>query len=268
MKKQFILVLALLVTLIASPASADSNVITKQVVSKYIYEAMVRWVPLANHIQREHNGKYIRDERGLFITEPEAEVRARYEATASDIVDVAFDDNNPALFRGEDGRLKTALQLAAIASFEGGFQKFVEDGDCNKPGFKIDGAGGCDGGAAFSNWQIHIWGGGYLIKDNELTQVQYARDYAKDHPDEIIKGDNLISDHRLAAQVAYYLIRYSLRNYHTLCSYTGESCDGNHRLATQRSDRAISYLRAHPFVPPASDELAVETIGLYAPDHI
>lgn len=240
-----------------SNTNVSNNTVIKQVATKYIYTAMVAWKPLNGHIVRKHDGHYEHDSRGLFITQNEAEVRARYETTAKQIVDVAYDDAITPLFTGDQGRLKTALQLAAIASFEGGFQKFVEDGDCNKPGFHSDGSGDCDGGGAFSNWQIHIWGGGYVIKDGDLTQVHYLpKDYLKDHPDTVvIKGMDLVDDPRIAALVAYYLVRYSTRNYHSLCQYTGENCEGTHPLATARSGRAVSYLRDHPFVMPSTEQI-------------
>jgi hypothetical protein len=222
---------------------------TKFEAEKYILAAMIQWQPLSGHVIRKPDGAYEVDAHGFFVKEDPEEVHERYQLTASQIVDVAFDLSLPALFKGPSGRIKTALQLAAIGSLEGGFHKFVEDGDCNKPGFKSDKAGDCDGGGAFSNWQIHIWGGGYVIKDGELTQLSYLpKDYAKDHPTDVIHGVDLVKNRRLAALIAYYLVRYSTHNFHSLCQYAGEPCDGPHPLATQRAERAVNYFRDRPFI--------------------
>jgi hypothetical protein len=222
----------------------------KKFALKYVLLAMLSWVPLSSQIVRNADGTYPKTKDGYFIVEDKDEAMARYEMIAGQIIDVAFDEDLKPLFNGSLGRLKTALLLASIGSFEGGFHKFVVDGDCNKPGWKSDKGGTCDGGAAFSTWQIHISGGGYLIKDGELTQVQYERQYAKDNPEEVIDGALLIRDPSVAARLAYFIVHYSTKNFHGLCAYTGENCvTGHHPLALAREGRAVDYLRNHPFDP-------------------
>lgn len=219
----------------------------------YILAAMTSWVPLRNQYDRAHDGKWLHDDHGLYVQESEDKARSRYEQTAREIVSVAYDELNAPLFKGEDGRLKTALVLASIASFEGGYHEWVENGDCNTPEWKKNHPHECDGGIAFTNWQIHMYG--YVVKDGELTQSQYLRnslnsddrDWMTSHEGEIIRGADVIRDHRLAAQLAYYIVRYSTRNFKSLCGYTGEACDGRHDKATLRMDRAVQYLRSHPF---------------------
>ncbi len=233
--------------------------LSEQLVS-YILSAMMSWVPLGNQYERAPDGKWLHNEKGYYVQEDQTAALARYKVSAEAMVRVALDPSNIPLFkvRGTpdtiEGRVKTALQLASIASFEGGFHKWVEDGDCNTPEFHKNHPHECDGGAAFTNWQIHLYR--YLIKDGELVQSQYLeqsgkqedRDYVKVHKDGIITGPQLIADPHLAAQVAYYLVRYSTRNFSSLCSYTGEDCLGTHPLATLRSGRAVDYYRKHPFV--------------------
>jgi hypothetical protein len=228
-------------------------------VTSYILTAMLSWVPLRNQIERTHDGHWVHDAHGYYVTEDADEARARYERIASDITSVAFDEKNPPLFKGQDGRLKTAFALASIASFEGGYHKWVENGDCNSPEFQAQQKDRprreCDGGAAWSNFQIHMYN--YVIKDGELTQAQYLenslaaedREWMRAHKDEIIRGKDLAADPKLAVQIAYYLVRYSTRNFKTLCSYTGEDCDGRQPKARERLDRAINYLKTHPFTP-------------------
>ena len=235
--------------------------LSEQLVS-YILSAMLSWVPIGNHFERTHDGKWLHDAHGYYVKEDADEALARYKVTAQSIVDVALDESNLPLFRGPhgepeslSGRVKTALQIAGIGSFEGGFQKFVESGDCNTPAFKANHPKECDGGAAWTNFQIHLYR--YIIKGGEMYQSQYleqssdkdVREWFKAHKDEVITGKQLIDDPKLAAQVAYYIIRWSLHgNSGSLCGYTGEGCNGAHPLADQRSGRVHTYYRAHPFV--------------------
>lgn len=205
---------------------------------QYVFVAILAWVPVRNLTP---------------YGESESDARARLHAVAEDIVTVAMDAAEPATFTGTDGRIKTALLQASIASLEAGFQKFVEDGTCNTPGYVPDRRGNCDGGHAFSLWQIHVFGGGYLLLEDGLLQTtQFARGYASAHPDEVVRGQNLIADRKIAARVAQRLERSSLKNYHSLCAFTGEPCgDGEHPKALARFDRAKDYFAKHPYVPAA-----------------
>jgi hypothetical protein len=227
--------------------------LSEQLVS-YILSAMLSWIPLGNQYERAHDGKWLHDAHGYYVKEDADEALARYKVTAQSIVDVALDPANPPLFRGTAGREKTALQLGSIGSFEGGFHKFVENGDCNTPAFHALHEKECDGGAAWTNFQIHLYR--YIIRDGEMYQAQYLeqslnkddREWIKEHKDEIITGPQLVANPKLAAQVAYYIIRWSLRRNNTLCGYTGEDCNGPHPLALQRADRAHTYYHNRPFI--------------------
>jgi hypothetical protein len=252
-------------------------VVIKKLVAKYIYAAMVSWVPLTNQYERDHVGHWLHTPTGLYVQENQEEAQARYEAIAEDVVDVAFDDANPPIFSGDDGRLKTALQLAGIASYEGHFWKWVADGDCNSPEFQASERAkaaqdphyhpACDGGHAYSNFQIHLYN--FVIKDGELFQAQWLeqsskeeeREWIKTHKDSIITGKMLIADSRLAAQISYYLVRGSIKRTHSLCEYTGESCTtGHHPLAIQRTSRPMDYLRAHPFTMPTEAQIQLASV--------
>jgi len=249
MKKQVVLLIAFSVFFFSSFAQATPSAIYKKAASEYILGAMLRWVPLLN--QTVHG-------------ETEDEARARYQATADNIVDIVLDENEPTVFRGgDDGRLKSALEIASIASFEGGFQKFVDDGTCNQKDYKADGRGGCDGHTAFTVWQIHIFGNGYIIQGDDITTKMYAPQYAAEHPDEVLTGKSLIEDRRTAVRVALRLIRKTYQDNHSLCGYTGEPCCDTHinqetlkevschPKADLRHDRAKNYFRQHPFTAPA-----------------
>lgn len=235
-------------------------ILIKKFVVGYILSAMISWVPLTNQYLRDASGHWQRTTMG-FVQEDQTQARARYEAIARDIVDVSFDDNNTPLFKGADGRAKTALLSAAIGSLEGGYHKWVDDGTCNTAAFQAvaqaQHRNECDGGAAFSIWQIHIEAG-YIFKDDELTQTRFLpKSYVSAHTDDLITKARIVADRHVAALMAYYLMRYSLHNYHSLCSYTGESCTGRHPLADVRLGRAEAYLRTHPFTMPSPEQLAL-----------
>lgn len=177
---------------------------------------------------------------------------ARLTKISEDIVAVALDENEPAVFAGDTGRFKTALLHAAIASKENSYQRFVDEGLCNKRGYVPDRRGGCDGGHAFSLWSIHVFGGGYILQpDGTLATVESAPQTAHDHPELIVQGAQLLADRKTAIRVAQRIERQSLRQYHSLCAYSGEPCaSGHHPKADARLERAQQYWAEHPFPTP------------------
>lgn len=238
--------------------------ILKKLVAKYVYAAMVAWVPLTSHYERDKAGHFLHNEKGYFVQEDQAEVQQRYEDTASDIAEVTL--GLPPLFTtGDNERQKTSLLLGAVASFEGGFNKWVDDGTCNTKEFqdraKKQDRPECDGGSAWTIWQLHMYE--YIFKDGEMVQARWLRlsskkedrDWIKEHESEIITGPQLIADRKLAVKVAYFVMKDTLRAHQSLCGYSGESCSGAHPLATLRFDRAKDYNHNHPFVLPSGDQL-------------
>ena len=76
----------------------------------YLVVAMTAWVPPAQHVEGR--------DKAL----------ERYESIAKDIATVAMDEANDPLFAGGDGRQKTALLMASIASFESYYRADVDSG--------------------------------------------------------------------------------------------------------------------------------------------
>lgn len=227
---------------VAASRPMTTTILTSSVAS-YIKAAMIAWVPLARHVA---------------FGETLPEIDARYARVAEDITIVASDPAEPAVFpHGPNGNVKMALELAAIASFEGGFQTVVENGTCNRPDYKADGRGSCDNKHAFSDWQIHAndfaGGGLILLEDGGITAPRWAPERAAAHPEEIWTGARLIADPRGAARVALHLVRQSYKQFGSLCAFTGETtdptrqCIGPHPKADNRHERAIAYLRQHPY---------------------
>ena len=76
-----------------------------ELVTTWLVGAMIAWVPPLHDADR-----------------------VRYESIARDMVAVAYDDQEAPLFAGADGRAKTALLMASIASFESQYRADVDDG--------------------------------------------------------------------------------------------------------------------------------------------
>lgn len=192
-----------------------------------VLSAMLAWVPLD---QQAANG------------ESETDAQARYASIAHDISSAVLSEDP--LF---GSHLKTALELASIASFESGFQRVVDNGTCNLPSHKADARGSCDSKQAFTLWQIHAnTGGGLMLLNSGVTSKQYDRERAAQHPEEVWTGDRLVHDRRAAAILALHLVRASYSSAHSLCHFSGESCaSGAHPKADARHARAVEYLRTH-----------------------
>lgn len=210
--------------------------INKTALAAYILHAMMTWVPPSQQPGGE-------------------DVEARYRSIAADIADVAADPSEPGLFAAPSGlseslqlevqQVMNATQLAAIASYESGYARFVDLGQCNDPTYKADGRGGCDGRAAWSIWQIHTMGG-LVLTDKEFVGRWYAKDLSH-----VINGPDLIRDRKLAARIALHILRYSMNHTHSLCQYTGETTDGvcwsRTPLADARRFRAADWVTKHPW---------------------
>jgi hypothetical protein len=99
---------------------------------QYVLAAMLAWVPPS--------------QQGPAEAGPVAQ--ARYERIAQDIASVALDPNVDPLFDGDDGRARTAILLASIASHESMFSRAVDEGVVRG-----------DHGVAWGLWQVHCYRG-------------------------------------------------------------------------------------------------------------
>jgi len=210
----------------------------------YILTAMLAWCPV----------------QSFFVPYGESvdEAKARMHQIAEGLVTVAMDASEPPTFAGIDGRIKTALLNAAIGSMETSFQRFVDEGKCNERGYHADRRGNCDGGHAFSFWQLHVYGNGYiLLDDGTLSSRDALPRVAAEHPEIVITGPRMIADRESAIRVAQRLERMSMRNYGSLCAFSGEPCMGSHPKASARLERAQAYWRAHPFTGAIPEPVSV-----------
>jgi hypothetical protein len=152
------------------------------------------------------------------ITKTTAE-QSRYEAIARDFAAVAFDANEKPVFDGEDGRAKTALLMAAIASYESGYRADVDDGRTRG-----------DHGNSWCLMQVRVIG---------KTRDGYT-------------GEDLVKDRTKCLRVALRLMRESFawckeRSIEDrLAGYTVGTCKENEPLARNRFYRAKNYWKDHP----------------------
>jgi len=184
------------------------------------------------------------------------------ESIAHDIVRVALDPGEPAVFPDDESRVKTATLLASVESHEGHGMAYVDRGVCNDPqehGNPLLKNGGCDGGKAFSLFQIHpgpgivlFDNGGYGFRRTEVRQGVTARgeraplrgSLSSFQTRRVIDGSALVADRELAARTAIHMLRASLRRDGTLCEYSGEMkpCP----KAVARLKLAEEWVREHP----------------------
>jgi hypothetical protein len=122
-----------------------------EMLSNYIFAAMVSWVPVSDHAYYEKQEETI----------------ARYHDIANTIAEVALDPTREPMFAGDDDEIKTALLLASIASSESFFRKSVDD--C-----KVSG----DNNLAWGLWQTHA--SKKLVCSNRKAAAIVALDMAKD----------------------------------------------------------------------------------------
>jgi hypothetical protein len=230
---------------------------TKAALVAYVLKAMMSWSPVSQHTPAEK----------------QEDAEARYKSIAEDIAEVAMDPIEsvaPVDLRSVDGRVlvqssdaKNAILVAAVASLETNFAKFVDDGTCNQPGYKPDARGSCDGRNAWTMWQLHTMGG-IVIRGDEIVGRAYATPEELANPSLLWTGPKLVADRKGAARVALHEMRYSMRRTKTLCLYAGETdrehpgscrvvCSGSPEkcvvaipLATARLSRAVSYLAQNP----------------------
>ena len=127
-----------------------------------------------------------------------------------------------------------ATLLATLAYMESGFAAFVDDGRCNDPAWRksaegraIMGGQSCDGGNAYSIWQIHP-----II---DKTSPLYAT-----------CSKQAISTRPGAAKCAVEIARASMEATSSLQNYTGEWGD-EHPKADKRLDMANRAIARHPF---------------------
>jgi hypothetical protein len=172
----------------------------------YLLQAMTAWVPPSTH--------------------PEGAEKAlvRYEAIARDIATLSLDEAQNPLFAGSDGREKTALLLASIASFESYFRADVDEGRARG-----------DKGASYCVMQVRVGEG-------KTPEGWTGRELIASRSKCLMAGLNRIRE-------SFSLCK-SMPQVFRLSGYTSGHC-GQEPKAEARMNRATRWLAAHPL--PARD---------------
>jgi len=176
-----------------------------------------------------------------YLESQRVDIEQREQGVCSDIVSVFHDpvDPEPPIYETPE---QDVLQFAWLARLEGGMSPYVDDGRCNDPTWRrahkklIDsGVAGCDGGKAYSQWQIHTDGGIYLVPGGGYIAWPYAPKGST-----YLHGRDLIADRKVAARAAIHIVRQSLADRGNLTGYTGERGE-RHPLADTRTNTPKAY---------------------------
>jgi hypothetical protein len=255
--------------LLAPVLPALSSTVTPQPRAERVFAAkdlLQQDAPLEEQSRFKNLEMYIAS--ALHEWEPSSHLQ---EAVAHDIVRVALDPGEEALFPDDVNRAKTATLLASVEDHEGHGWAYVDRGVCNDPK-QIDNPllknGNCDGGSAVSLFQIHP-GRGIVLFSNGLYGYKSIEDprksaHQQDTPaappagpagalsspsspqTQVITAAEL-HDRLVAAKVALHMLRASLRRDGTLCEYSGEVklCP----KARKRLEFAEKWSASHAFAP-------------------
>ena len=149
----------------------------------------------------------------------------RRESIARDIASVAFAE--PRAFEDDADGHRTALLLVSLAHHETFWATWADDGSCNDPAWRAEHplllrSGDCDGGHAWSMWQVHVL--------NDAVEL----------------GRALVRDRRAAIRAALAVARASLQSGRGLCGYLGEAYPKCPR-AQVRWDSVIAWQAQFPY---------------------
>jgi hypothetical protein len=127
------------------------------------------------------------------------------------IATVALDENEPPILGGDNGRERTALYMLSQAVQESHLVRYVDEGQCNDWQWRLTAEGkramlrgDCDGGIAFTPWQMHINanGGGTVLTKLGWVGAEWAEDNAS-----VIHGKDAVNNKVLGARVALHWMR-------------------------------------------------------------
>lgn len=132
--------------------------------------------------------------------ETQAETYERYNEIAQDLVTVVYDEKELPLFKGPQGRAKTALLLLAIAKYESSFRKDVDYGLGDK--------GRGDGGQSWCLGQIKL---GHPTKEGSTPQRigVNERGFWTWDKEAGFSGQDLVNDRQKCFRAMLWMVRTS-----------------------------------------------------------
>lgn len=159
---------------------------------------------------------------------PEPSHVAMYAEYATSIEHVAYDPTEEPLYRGEGARARTALLLASIASYEGGFQEAVDRGW--KRG---------DHGESVCLMQVRLPGRFRIVMDRDVYTYSKSIHIGW-------SKDDLIADREKCFRAALHIARESMKICRNLSVYTTGKCLRHEPTSREREARASKYWRSLP----------------------
>lgn len=172
--------------------------------------------------------------------ETRVEAQERYESIAEDIVDVVYDPNTKALFRGSNGRSRTVSVILSIMLHESGFMRNVDYG--------VGKYARGDQGNSWCLMQLNI-GAGRTLKWN----VKHDRPPRwGDDPADIFdgyKGEELVKDRQLCIREGLKILRLSFSSCRglplnqRLRVYASGSCENGAEGSAARMNTAIRWFQ-------------------------
>lgn len=159
---------------------------------------------------------------------------------------VAFDPAEQPMFRGESGRAKTAILLAAIAARESSMRPSVERGV--KRG---------DGGTSWCFMQVNIRKGMRITFARDVDEAKLAPvlfwNAANEYGD---TGQDLADDPTKCARYALHIARHSTRTCRDLTYYTSGHCGRGVRASTDRLDLMKSAIKSRAWKDGTGDDVS------------
>lgn len=176
--------------------------------------------------------------------ETTVEAETRYEAIARDITEVVWDASEVPLFKGPQGRIRTAGVILAIMLHESGFRKDVDLGK----GRQAKG----DGGKSWCSMQVNLG----IAKPNGRTQQRIVLDSNGLFHMEFdgrtgLGGEDLVSDRHNCIRVGLHLVRKSFTSCSRLPvsqwlnSYASGGCDRGREASQNRMGTALRWFGLH-----------------------
>ncbi len=171
------------------------------------------------------------------------EALVRYQGIAEGIKDVVYDPDEAPLFKGPDGRARTAAVVESIMSHESFFRKDVD--------FGLGKSGVGDGGKSWCLMQVQL---GKMVNGHTerriVTLPNGSWRYAKDK-EEGWGGEDLVADRTKCIRAGLHIVRVSflacaaLPVKQWLDVYASGTCDQGQAESEHRMGLAINWFASH-----------------------
>jgi len=155
-----------------------------------------------------------------YSNESAEEMTARYHSIAEDMTYVI--ENSEPVFKSDNHKFKTAAVLSALALYESGFRKSVDNGEVRG-----------DDGRSWCLMQINIGKGNVPVGTDEMKKW---------------KGKDLVEDRKKCFKVGLEMVRRSINScaVNPLSVYGSGECIKKEPKSRKRWDAAMRILERHP----------------------